>query len=55
MFNRKKLEGTKCKECNLECHTEEKLKKHTNIAHKGYETNRTNRRGLKKNKVLDFG
>lgn len=55
MFGRKKQEGTKCSECNLECHTEEKLQKHKSIAHKNYETNRTNRRGLKKGKTIDFG
>jgi hypothetical protein len=52
---KKKPEGTKCTKCNLECYTEEKLERHINKAHKDYQTNRTNRRGLMKNKVLDFG
>lgn len=52
---KKKPKGTKCQQCNLECYTDEKLDRHTTIAHKNYQTNRTNRRGLQKGKVLDFG
>ena len=41
---------TKCKVCNLECVTLQRLAKHKEIAHQDHDTTRASRRALAKGK-----